>query len=511
MKPSIYNRICTFLSALWMAFCGIALLVILLFRNRVDYYAKTEPALSAVVVMFLLAGILSAAYLRTGQKKKSTVQTPEIPQWIILPFSVALFVLQAVQQYNIFFLTNWDSSRIVYLATQIASPDYTGTVSSYLSMYPNNTLLTWLYACLFPMGTALGLHWAYFVILIQCVLSCIGGWMLFALAKQLFSVVGACCVWFVYAVHIALNPWLGVLYSDPITLCVPIGILYLYDLIQNGRHLPLKWSLIGMLAYVGYQLKPFSAIAAIAVLLVDLLQMLSQRNKQQLRRTLVGYAAMVLPVLVLAVTFGGFVFPSMKVTVDHEARLGAPHFLMMGLNSSTNGAWDINDVLFSVQQPDRAARDAANLHEATRRLQQMGLTGLTEHLRNKLLVSFADGTYAWGQEGDFYLHIPPEPNSTLAPFLRDVFYNQGRFYSIWEAFQNLIWYLLLFGSCIGGFIALRRKECSPTIIALFLSLLGISAYVMIFESRARYLFIYAPVFLLTAAYGVLPRWQQSNK
>jgi hypothetical protein len=266
-----------------------------------------------------------------------------------------------------------------------------------------------------------------------------------------------------------------------------------------------------LLAYVGYQLKPFSAIAAIAVLLVDLLQMLSQRNKQQLRRTLVGYAAMVLPVLVLAVTFGELVFPSMKVTVDHEARLGAPHFLTMGLNSSTNGAWDINDVLFSVQQPDRAARDAANLHEATRRLQQMGLTGLTEHLRNKLLVSFADGTYAWGQEGDFYLHILPEPNSTLAPFLRNVFYNQGRFYSIWEAFQNLIWYLLLFGSCIGGYTALRRKEYSPTIIALFLSLLGISAYVMIFESRARYLFIYAPVFLLTAAYGVLPRWQQSNK
>lgn len=151
MKPSIYNRICAFLSALWMSFCGIALLVVLLFRNRVDYYAKTEPVLSTVAFMFLLAGILSAAYLRTGQKKKSTVQAPEIPQWIILPFSVALFVLQAVQQYNIFFLTNWDSSQIVYLATQIASPDYTGTVSSYLSMYPNNTLLTWLYACLFPM------------------------------------------------------------------------------------------------------------------------------------------------------------------------------------------------------------------------------------------------------------------------------------------------------------------------------------------------------------------------
>ena len=133
------------------------------------------------------------------------------------------------------------------------------------------------------------------------------------------------------------------------------------------------------------------------------------------------------------------------------------------------------------------------------------------NIGEQLLVSFADGTYAWGQEGDFYLHILPEPNSTLAPFLRNVFYNQGRFYSIWEAFQNLIWYLLLFGSCIGGFIALRRKECSPTIIALFLSLLGISAYVMTFESRARYLFIYAPVFLLTAAYSVLPRWQQSNK
>lgn len=492
-KQTIYSRISTAIFAVWAVFSGLILLLVLLLRGSEDYFAKAETALPSVAALFIL-GVIATVFFLWSAKPAKTVSRR--PIWLL---SAGLFVVQIILFYNIYFLTNWDTLYLTNAAKLIASPDYTGMTSSYLSTYPNNLLLTWLYSILFPAGTALGLHWAYFVILIQCALAVLGGLMLFSLASDLTSSAAAYFVWAVYAIHIGLSPWLGILYSDPITLCVPISILYLYHRAQNGRRVPLKWCAIGVLACVGYLIKPFSAIAAIAVVLVSLFH---GWEKRELRAALKACAAFALAVAVVFGIFKAVIVPSTKLELNPEARLGAPHFLMMGLNEERNGAWNLMDVMFSTSQPDRSARDAANLRAFAERLREMGLSGLAEHGKKKLLVNFADGTYAWGQEGDFYFQILPEPNDSAAPFLRSLFYNHGDNYKYWESTQNIIWYTLILGSCYGAFAAIRRREHTPIVTALYLSLLGISAYVMIFESRARYLFIYAPIFLLAATYGL---------
>ena len=492
-KQTIYSRISTAIFAVWAVFSVLTLLLVLLLRSSEDYFAKAETALPSVAAVFILGVIATVFYLWSAKPAKTVSRRPI---WLL---SAGLFVVQIILFYNIYFLTNWDTLHIISAAQMITSPNYTGMVSPYLSMYPNNLLLTWLYSVLFPAGTALSLHWAYFVILIQCALAVLGGLMLFSLASDLTSSTAAYFVWAVYAIHIGLSPWLGILYSDPITLCVPISILYLYHRAQNGRRVPLKWCAIGVLACVGYLIKPFSAIAAIAVVLVSLFH---GWEKRELHAVLKACAAFALAVAVAFGIFKAVIIPSTKLELDPEARLGAPHFLMMGLNENSNGAWSVTDVLFSASQPDIETRTAANLSVFAERLREMGLSGLAEHGKKKLLVNFADGTYAWGQEGDFYFQILPEPNDSAAPFLRSLFYNHGDNYKYWETIQNIIWYTLLLGSSYGAFTILRRREHTPIVMALYLSLLGISAYVMIFESRARYLFIYAPVFLLAAACGL---------
>ena len=492
-KQTIYSRISTAIFAVWAVFSGLTLLLVLLLRGSEDYFAKAETALPSVAALFILGVIATVFYLWSAKPAKTVSRRPI---WLL---SAGLFVIQIILFYNIYFLSGWDTLYLTNAAKLITSPDYTGMTSSYLSMYPNNLLLTWLYSVLFPAGTALGLHWAYFVILIQCALAVLGGLMLFSLASDLTTPAAAYFVWAVYAIHIGLSPWLGILYSDPITLCVPIATLYLYHQAQNGRRVPLKWCAIGVLACVGYLIKPFSAITAIAVVLVSLFH---GREKRELCAALKACAAFALTVAAVFGIFKTVIIPSTKLELDPEARLGAPHFLMMGLNEERNGTWNLMDVVFSTSQPDRSARDTANLRVFAERLREMGLPGVAEHGKKKLLVNFADGTYAWGKEGGFYNQILPEPNDSLSPFLRNLFYDYGENYKYWESTQNIIWYILLLGSCYGAFAAIRRREQTPIVTALYLSLLGISAYVMIFESRARYLFIYAPVFLLAAAYGL---------
>ena len=52
-------------------------------------------------------------------------------------------------------------------------------------------------------------------------------------------------------------------------------------------------------------------------------------------------------------------------------------------------------------------------------------------------------------------------------------------------------------------LALPRKErADRTTAAVLLGLLGIICFVMLFEARARYLYLYSPVFILAAALGL---------
>ena len=125
------------------------------------------------------------------------------------------------------------------------------------------------------------------------------------------------------------------------------------------------------------------------------------------------------------------------------------------------------------------------------------------HLMKKTLANFGDGTYAWGVEGGFYDVTFPDKNNTLSPFLKNLYYNTGAYYSYFATFEQFIWLSLLV--CSSGavfYYGTDRKRRTETVSVILLTLIGLMLFVTLFETRARYLFIYGPFFIISACIGL---------
>ena len=68
----------------------------------------------------------------------------------------------------------------------------------------------------------------------------------------------------------------------------------------------------------------------------------------------------------------------------------------------------------------------------------------------------------------------------------------------YDVVAQILWYLVLFGAVLGS---IPRKKADQRVAAIAIALLALSVFLMVFECRARYLFLYAPSFVILASVG----------
>jgi len=152
-------------------------------------------------------------------------------------------------------------------------------------------------------------------------------------------------------------------------------------------------------------------------------------------------------------------------------------------------------------------RTRANLQVASERVRQMGLPGLVKLWTRKTLTNFSDGTFAWWEEGEFYSQEMYEGNYHLRSVLSRFYYQHGAGFEGFVNYMQALWMGILFLAAVAS---LKRKHGEADNI-LMLSVVGLFLFETVFEARARYLFIYAPVFVLLAGLGAYRIWSSVGK
>lgn len=169
----------------------------------------------------------------------------------------------------------------------------------------------------------------------------------------------------------------------------------------------------------------------------------------------------------------------------------------MGLNEATNGVYSGDDVRYSASFNTRQERKAGDLALASKRISDFGPYGLIKHLVRKTLTTYADGTFAWGAEGNFYAEILP-PRSRLAIPVRDLYYSYGEKYKYLMNAEQSIWLAVIVLTLFSLFGRLKIEHAT-----IMVSLFGVFSYNLLFEARARYLFVFPPLFIILAMYGAM--------
>lgn len=413
----------------------------------------------------------------------------------IIPVSLLLLAFQIYAVWNYYFFTGWDvyGIRMAVLA-RVAGEELD---SWYFSMYPNNILLVCIYAHVFKLASALNLDLyttLFSLPLLQCFLSWLAGLLLWQCGKDLG---GRLCAWLSYLFFSAIvlfSPWISVPYSDGTALLFPVGIFWLYLRRPEKKALhAMRWVTLAAASYVALQIKPQAFIIFLAILLHEFVMALEKReNVKDLGKKLifivVGFA--------LSAAFVQLLTGETRAQFDEEGRFGPAHFLMMGLNDQSSGGYCQEDVTFSGGFETNDARDAADLREAGSRLKTMGLQGLLDLWRRKTERTFCDGTFGWGKSASFYMEFTPMRNNLLCGILRNFYYYDGTYFSIFESISQAVWLIVLVASLLCVSVA------NQNVRVIQICCIGVFFYNLLFEAGARYLLVNLTFYILLAGVGI---------
>ena len=482
----------------------VIIFLVVLFCGGINYSLKREFLTNNIILLIVACLMLLVGYCIYVRFKKENVKKTHKKYQKYL-FWVIVCAVQIVFCVLLYFYTSWDVGGYVLPAARALALNHNDDFNAlqyYFSEYPNNSMIVMLYAVMIRIGIHISPAFyevsqsVMLLICFQCVLSSITGYLLSEMVYDYtendhlkrISII-------FYFILIGFSPWLIIPYSDSTGLIFPILILRLYQSLSNKKYTLFKIACIAFLTYWGYTIKPQIAIVTIAVIMVTIIDVFKTK-----RKVLEVFSIKKLLTVIVVVVISSFSYHKLISLAGFQLTEGkvmsVPHFVMMGLNEESNGIWNADDVQFSESFNSNEERNEADLQRAKERVQTMGVGGLLKHLERKTLTIFNDGTYSFGTEGDFYSYVA-RWNNGFVNLLRNLIYSEGSLYIYTSTIRQAVWLILLLFTILSCFDETSSKQKR---ILLF-SIAGSGLFQLLFEARARYLYIYVPFYIVLTMIG----------
>ena len=486
-----------------------AILVLLLFFSGSSFAAKKYFAFPnskflAIAFAVAVAILIVAKVFKRLMKAKIGENDSSKLDRIVSCMSWGLFAAEIYICFNILFATDWDPRVVWSAAMARVSGDLDYGEYWYFSRYPNNLVLLFLYSASYQFNQLFGIFGEQYCRMLPIIIDCatISG-AVYLTYKELCLIVkkNYAFLGFVLCVLLAgLSPWMVICYSDSLSVFFPILTLYLYTKPYKNKSRRVAGRIAAVIVCcIGYYIKPQCAIVLIAIICLELINFLKCRELKKFGWVLLLIVAAAMCISVNSKVLTS-VFEAPGLQMDAEKKFGMAHFFMMGLNEKSGGTYSQEDVDFSGSFELAKERTSADFSRAMERVKAMGMSGCVRHICKKVLTAYHDGTFAWGMEGTWYFKIVENINQKMAPFLQSLFYTAGSRYEVLKNSEQLVWIFTLLFTTLAGFFR-GNEESRDTIDIIKLSIVGLTMFQILFEVRARYLFLYVPFFCMLAAVG----------
>ena len=470
---------------------------------------------NCVVLLAILIAVLLIRKCKIT-KKRAVFILERHENACLLLFSLTVLAVQFLITYNIIFQTSWDVAAVWYGAHWAEMGDATGLLemSDYYSIYPNNLLLVYIFSMILRLNRMLGepiSNGGLLLAFIQCGVVTFSGAVMFKCAKRFVGVRARWGAYLLYVFLIALSPWIVLPYSDGMGIVFPVLFLYLYlrckEHSGNIGKIVFVFILFA-LAVIAYHIKPYSVIVLIAVSLVEgvewLIRIVHRESHIKIINIIVAVVALFALFSSSALIY--YLNHSMGFKIDEERRMGISHYLMIGANENSLGGFSDGDLEFSESLYDKKDRTKAELTEFRDRIHSMGIIGYAKFFTLKAAKNFCDGTFGWGTDESFYTEVYPS-RGKASDLLRSLYYGYGELYPYHAAIRQCLWIFVLITI---PFVALTVESFDVRKKVLALAVWGFILYLQIFESHARYVYVFAPLFLIMSAIGVSSLQQRKD-
>ena len=381
----------------------------------------------------------------------------------------------------------WDPAMMHRTAEELARGEMISRPDYYV-LCPNNAPLAVLQAVPLWAAVKLGIGVPYVVLhYIDAVLLNLSAYFCVRCVQLLTE--SRTARWFAIVVSIgwiAMSPYIVYPYTDVYSILFLVLALYVY---LKWTEKPVwQWFVISLLCFAGAAIKPTVLIMLIALLLMKLFTFRPVPWKR--------FAALAVAIVIGAVPGKVFQDKSTEFLAGSskpEKQLSVTHYLMLGMNTATYGGHSPEDVAFTESFETLSQRQSANIARAWERVQERGVWGNVEFFAVKLYKSYADGSFA--SHGSFQELELPKRSDGLSILLRSLYNKRGSLMPVCQTVAQGLWLGVLALCAVAAFLQRRN----PSAALLCLTLLGLTAYLLLFEVWPRYLFLYAPFFVILSS------------
>lgn len=412
--------------------------------------------------------------------------------WIFFfSVSIIMMIIEFIIGYLVRTNPSWDLGIVIKSAKEIIKYGHSTTQSGYYIQAPNNIIITLIIALSLKFFNLFNIHNVNLITLtINILFIQLAILFMFKLAKYLFNNITACFSLVLTMLFLPLYPYATICYTDTTSMFLPVCILYALIKLENTSNFKYKilYSiLLGFLSFLGFGLKVTSLIVLIAYIIICIFNGTIIKKLKYLAIAFITF-------LLIFKSYVFFINKTNIIGMPYSETQAIPftHFVMMGMTGS--GAFSAEEWQYTFSFHDYNSRKDANINVIKNRLSNYKTQGYIKFLTQKVVgQTWADGTYDF----ETILNSYNIDNNIAHQFLLNTgkYFIYVFYYCQTYHFSMLICILILF-------IYSLKKNVNNYIKVCQLSFLGLLLFLLIWETRSRYMLNYIPIFILLFTSGI---------
>lgn len=379
----------------------------------------------------------------------------------------------------------WDFGSVYQGAVEIVENGaFSDNSNWYFTTYPNNVAV-----CVFLAGFFKLFGWAgsYITlgVLLNVFLILLGMVFTWILAEKLYGSRAAFLVMLACALFLPFYMHAPIFYTDTFALPFVTGAFLSYQCRKKDA----KWLLLtAIVLAAGYKVKGSLGVILIALLIHLWLQRdgVMARVKKSL--------CLAVPFVILVALFTALParMPFFDASDKEKNEFPMEHWVAMGLVDS--GGYNAGVYWMTASTEGKDAKKEVDRQFIRETLEEYGTAGMLDHLKKKIEFTWGDGVYFAPEK----LKRDPVKESPLHSW---VLYD-GADYQKTYLYCSAVQLLILAGILLSVLCNFLRKGEAREAQAMQLAVFGLFLFLLIWETRSRYLVNFVPVFLLLGADGV---------
>ena len=419
---------------------------------------------------------------------------------ILVLFFLYFCIMQFV--FN-FFLENGkpysDFGMIRIAASEIYSNGVISTVNDYFYMYPYQRMLPILLALFYKITHIFGISFNTSSVILAIINVNLAVYLLLMLLKKSHGYTAMIMGIIFTALFIPFYYSPVYYYSDTMSLLYPVGLLYIvYLFIENKYNNYIKYALLSSIVlFIGSSIKFTVIIIFISIVIFLFISIFTnkQYKKSILLYIIISIMSFSLLTIMANTLFSNLaarnvIFAENKNNIESLPKM---YWIAMGANDSRLGAWnqeDANDI--ALANVSKENKNKVAVERFVSRLENYGLHGYIKFITNKLTWMFGDGSF-------FYpIKLSPSIDERKKDnFISNTILYNSVNYPYFLYFTQAVWVIMLYLILKYFFMNIFSRTIKIDDI-LLVTIVGLLIFFSFWESRSRYIFNYAPIFIYTA-------------